>query len=85
MTASFFRATGPILTGTLWSLALEAQLPFPFNHYFVFLVAASFCVIGFMFSLFLPKTINEPKKPSKLDNSVELDEKVNLISTKSIN
>lgn len=85
MTASFFRATGPILTGTLWSLTLEAQLPFPFNHYFVFLVAASFCIIGFISSLFLPKTINEPKKLLKIDNSVEMDEKVNLISKKSIN
>lgn len=80
MTASLFRAIGPVLTGTLWSITLEAQLPFPFNHYFVFLVAASFCAIGLMSSLFLPKSIDEPKKIATVNDSVEMNENVNLIS-----
>ena len=62
MTASGFRALGPFMAGSLWTWSVANGLDFPFNHHFVFLIAAAICLVGFILALFLPSSVNAPKK-----------------------
>merc|ERR1711879_341340 len=62
MVASGFRALGPFLAGCLWSWSLGNGKSFPFNHFFVFILAAFICFLGFLLGLVLPKFLNHPKR-----------------------
>ncbi|KAJ2995153.1 hypothetical protein HDV02_001038 [Globomyces sp. JEL0801] len=43
--ASFARAIGPALGGTVWAWSIQNNLPFPFNHVFIFTFVGIFTAI----------------------------------------
>jgi MFS family permease len=57
MIGSGMRAIGPFLAGSLWSWSLVNGLPFPFNHYMVFLMSGMVSLVGFFLGLALDKKL----------------------------
>ena len=60
MMASALRALGPFLAGSLWTWTLTNGLPFPFNQFFVFILAAVISVVGFFVAFMIPRRANFP-------------------------
>lgn len=60
--ASFVRAVGPALGGTLWSWSLTNNASFPFNNWFIFFVMSGLTLIGYVQSLPLPESVGEARE-----------------------
>lgn len=61
MSAAFMRMIGPALGGSLWAWSLSNGLSFPFNYFFVYLLASAIATVGFFYSMTIPSELGFKK------------------------
>ncbi|KAF9365190.1 hypothetical protein BGX34_010994 [Mortierella sp. NVP85] len=59
--ASFMRAFGPAIGGSLWAWSLSNGQSFPFNYFLVFILLASSAGFGLFYSLSIPSNLGFKK------------------------
>jgi len=58
---ALLRATGPAFSASVLAWSFENKLGFPFNHYFVFLLASILGIAPIVMTFYLSKSMNKPK------------------------
>lgn len=75
ISASFVRGVGPLLGGAIWSMSISSATSheFPFNYQFVFVFLAGVSILGFLWVLLIPISLDRAPVDSDGNESSDSD------------
>ena len=71
--ASFLRAVGPALGGSLWAWSIQSNLPFPLDDKFIFVFMSAIASLTALHAWFLlPDSVGKPGRNASAHSAVEI-------------